>query len=183
MNIQINLKLLIEKNLTPNEYVYLLLSIKEKKCNFEVDLSKLERLKYLKIVGDKIVLRAYNIRQLITQQEFNTEVENKDKEQLATEFGEAWEELLNLYPKKEGQRQLHNKVVALPKFKLALKQDGIETILKGLNNQLEARKKAARTNEFFSGMQNLSTWLHQKTYLTWLDYKDDSKPNERFTKA
>src|SRR5690606_24296263 len=109
MNINIDLKLLKEKNLTPNEYVYLVLAYEDKMCNFDVDLNKLEELKFVKLVGDKVIIRKYNITQLMTHQEFNTESKSQDKTPV-NGFEDSWEKLLELYPKKEGTRALQNKV-------------------------------------------------------------------------
>lgn len=184
-NININILDLIESIdggvLTPNELIYLFYLLHDKPYEYkkDVDLDKLEKLKFIKLVKDSIVVREYKVLEYLRSLTATTEViiteDKKEITKIIKDDGilNSFEKLIKAYPSKEDGRALINKTTAFPKFKIAFNDDGIDKILKGLNNQLEARKTALNRNKFFDGMQNLATWLHQKTYLVWLDVEPE----------
>lgn len=198
-NVKLNTKFLIKEidngPLTPTEFIYLFYLLENKKYEYknEVDLNKMQDLKLIKIVGTRIVSRDYfiiayldslKINEYIPKEivkEYNKEIK-KIAEKKDDNVEECFEKLVTLYPSREGTRVLINKTTAYPKFKICLKEDGIDKILKGLENQLLAKKQAAmkRPPEFFDAMQNLATWLYQKTYLMWVDV--ETKKEETNTK-
>ena len=86
-----------------------------------------------------------------------------------------------MYPTTDEGRVINRtKVTGLPKLKIAIKEDGFDTIIKGLKTQLIMREKALKNNKFFDGMQGLSTWLYQKTYLNYVNLVVEDKSIDKF---
>ena len=164
-SITISLADLTKSSLTPNEYIYLYYLYNNQKCDYPVDLDKLERLKFIKVTSTEILARTYNLEKLFSEEESSApEIE-----------GNPWDLLTKEYPKKEGQRSLHNRTRAIPRLYKALKTHSIEDILKGLNNEKKARKRASMKGEFFPAWKGLDAWIHQ---CTWLEYMDDEEENK-----
>ncbi len=88
-----------------------------------------------------------------------------------------WEEFKSLYPKKSGERALHdnlarNKAVYL---KLIKSDTEYNNIIKGLKNEIKARNKAKLKGEFFPEWRMMSTWLNNKSYTLYMDYQVETK--------
>lgn len=168
-NMTISLKTLEEKNITPNELVYLYHLFHNQECNYNVDYIKLQELKFIKITADKIYPRYYNLQTL-----FKDAPESKTK---SIDIEDAWSQLTAIYPKKRGNRYIQDKGAALPKLKKALKHTSLDIILKGADNENKAR--SAATGEFFPEPKNLSAWLNQESWLTYLDYEEEDDINDK----
>lgn len=175
MNQTFSLEELEKNSLTPNEYVYLYYLTKEQTVTFPIDLEKLEELKFVKIIGNAVIPR------LKAHELFNNEdkipQKKAQKEKETESIADQWQKLLDAYPKKEGNRRLHDKSVAKPKFERALKEGhSLDEMLLGLKNELKAREKASMTGGFFPAQKGLSTWINQRHWQIYLEDDQDDRP-------
>lgn len=85
---------------------------------------------------------------------------------------ESWKEFKLLYPKKSGERGLHDsQEKCKQKLFNYLKQGLKEDIFKGLKNEILARETAKRRQTFFQEWKLMSTWLNNQSWTSYLDYK------------
>lgn len=96
------------------------------------------------------------------------------------DYEEMWQEFIKLYPRKIGNRVLHNnKEVCRKKFITYLKQgEDYNSIIQGLQNELDIRHKALFTREFIPAWKNLSTYINNKS---WNEYAEESKEDSSIT--
>jgi hypothetical protein len=91
-------------------------------------------------------------------------------------FDEEWNEFLELYPKKSGDRPLHNmKEKCRAKYAFALKKETHENIMKGLKKEIELRQIAKAKNKFFPEWKLLSTYINQKGWEQFLEIGDENE--------
>lgn len=91
-------------------------------------------------------------------------------------FNEQWEELLALYPKKSGERPLHNmKDRCRGKYAFVLKKESHENVIKGLKKEIELRQLAKATNKFFPEWKLLSSYINQKGWEQFLSDENETE--------
>lgn len=91
------------------------------------------------------------------------------------DYERKWEEFINLYPSKVGNRRLHtDKDKNKKKFINYLKR-GIDftDIMQGLRNEIEVRNTALYTNEFIPAWKNLSTYVNNQSWQEYLDNPEE----------
>lgn len=166
--IELNLKRLEELGLSPDFYTFLYLYYKGEYtqahdlCNMNTTrLSGLERLGYIKILME--LEGGFNKLQLRQKAYDLFELDNAEAKWLA--FKAA-------YPKKDGQRMLHDQgEKCKAKYLSYIRDIGVhEQILLGLDNEQNARIEAAKKREFMPAWKSMSAWLNQKMWITYLDY-------------
>lgn len=87
-----------------------------------------------------------------------------------------WEEFKSLYPVSAGNRRLHDKVDRCRQKYISYLREGIahKDIIKGLENEIQARENALFLNEFMPAWKSMSTYLNNKS---WLEYSNMEKEN------
>lgn len=87
-----------------------------------------------------------------------------------------WEEFKSLYPISAGHRRLHDKIDRCKQKYISYLREGIphKDIIKGLENEIQARENAVFLNEFMPAWKSMSTYLNNKS---WVDYSDMEKQN------
>lgn len=155
--------------LTPSDYTFLYLfynrvSLEEayKFCGTNTsDLTRLQTMGYIKVLPE--LQSGYN-RLILRQKGIDLfEVSNLDQK---------WLEFKASYPRKAGTRMLHDQQEKCKaKYLFIIRDIGIhEKIMTGLSNEQNARIRAAENKQFMPDWKTMSAWLHQKHWLTYLDY-------------
>jgi len=182
MIISFDLKVLKEKNLTPEEFTILKClndgeyeglneSIRTDKPNISIEaFNSLESKGYIKIGSNSLDLRKIHFRQL-ARDLFG-----------ATELDKKFAELYSMYPIKVpdgrgGYRILRAKntdssdaKVAKEKFNKLCKSNPTlaDTMIKGLEKQLETTRGSLQY------LQQFNVWLNQRTYEKYVDLEEEN---------
>lgn len=88
-----------------------------------------------------------------------------------------WNEFKANYPIRAGERRLHDNVdkCKTKYFNYVISPGIHERIMLGLNNEKKARINASKKSEFFPDWKLMSSYLSQKHWETYVDYKEDIK--------
>lgn|SRR3990167_1435093 len=170
MKLEIDFALLVHQDLTPSQYCYLWMIYHNDYTYVEytsdADIPHLLENNYifLEELTCLYVLRPAGIALF--------EVANPQQK---------WQEFKANYPIKSGTRRLHDQQEKCKeKYLRLIKKPGThEEIIKGLNNELEARRAAGMKNTFFPDWKTMSVWLNQKHWLTYLDKIQEDEQKQR----
>lgn len=168
MKIEIEFETLVKNNLSPTEYSFLWMIYYNNYTFVELlhdlDEQRLVSKGFIFIDGaNTYALRSSGLDLF--------EVSNPEQK---------WAEFKSNYPIKQGDRRLHDQQEKCrQKYLTIIKKPGIhEKIIQGLNNELDARKRAGLKNSFFPEQKIMSSWLNQKHWLTYLEkIKEDAHIN------
>lgn len=96
-------------------------------------------------------------------------------------FETRWNEFISLYPKKSGDRPLHNTKSACREKYFRYLQTGTDhsEVMKGLKLEIELREIHKRKKKFFPEWKLLSTYINQKGWEQFLDL-DEVNENQEF---
>lgn len=94
------------------------------------------------------------------------------------DFEKCWQELIQTYPTKSGDRPLHNmKSKCKEKYSRIVRTISHDDIMKGLKLEIELRAKARAAGKFFPEWKMLSTYLNQEG---WQQFLELGEENEKF---
>ncbi len=181
--IEIDLKILLDEGLEPNEYVFLFFIYKDQ-INSAYTLStvqkegvqELERQGYLRILSENRQIE-YQGR-VVDVNEPKVQLLQKGTFLFEDESLEAkWIQFKALYPVKDGEGRLHNNQEDCKKkyLKLIKERGTHESIIQGLRNQIKSRDIQRIRNKFVPEWKMMSTWLNQKDYEMYLENVEDVK--------
>lgn len=172
----ISLDILEKNSLSPNEYIYLYHLLHNKTVNFPVDIVKLEKQQFIKIVSGGVLKREYNIKKLFPDMELSAPKVAK----IPDNWQESWDKLCKLYyPKGHKGRRVRDLSKAKPKFLLAIKKHSIDDMIKGLEIEIKERETLEMRGEFAPPPKNLSTWINQETWLMFLEEMEEEEEIDR----
>ena len=162
LDLQINLDVLRDANLSPSNYTLLYLKFCDaiERCYWKQDLRFLEKEGYIKIIDEGFALRQKAIDLFETR-------ESKEEE--------CWLEFKSAYPIKDGRRRLHDQQgKCREKYFKLIRNNPREhdLIMKGLLSELESRRQALLRRQFFPQQKSMSAWINQSHWLTYLEETD-----------
>lgn len=153
-NLTINLELINLLNLTPSAYVLLSLINQGESINsvqvFPQDIDSL-------------------IKKGLITSDLNLTKEGKSL--FNTNYDQMWEEFIQLFPKKVGNRALHTKKDKTKELLIKFLKSGVEfsDIISGLKQEIYIREIASKTGEFIPAWKNLYTYVYNKSWEEYLD--------------
>lgn len=160
MKLEIDFELLVQHNITPSQYAYMWMihhnDYTYVEYTSDADIPDLLEQDYmfLESLTNMYVLRSKGTALF--------EVANPVQK---------WDAFKANFPIKSGTRRLHDQQdKCKEKYLRFVKKPGThEQIMKGLSNEIEARKTAAMKNSFFPDWKTMSVWLNQRHWLTYLE--------------
>mgnify|MGYP003625072383 FL=1 len=165
MKVTLNLTRLKGNNLTPNEYIYLLLkdsgdkqALKYREILTPLDLEKLQSKGMIKILPNNTVTLRQKAVDLFR-------VRGCEK---------CWDEFNVAYPIREGDRPLHNdkKKCKIKYMSLVEKNPELhQTVLKSLDFEKDDRRMAGVRKEFRPQWKLMSTYINQESWTMYEDYE------------
>lgn len=134
---------------------------------------------YLSLVDNSKGFECTNFMINIKDSDLNLAIDNiseKSDSYAGEDFEDKWNEFLQNYPKKAGDRPLHNmKTKCKEKYMRILKTTKHEDIIKGLKIEIELRAKARAANKFFPEWKMLSTYLNQEGWQQFLELGEENE--------
>lgn len=132
----------------------------------------------------RLIQRGYlDIHQKITPEgiAFYNELINLNKSNLDIEFEEFW----NAYPADDRwanylptRRIRTNKLKARLLYNTVRKEYNNSKLIEGLTNEVNIRKKTSISQNNMTYMQNICTWLNNKTFESFIDKKVEDNNNQ-----
>lgn len=143
---------------------------------------------YLTLIDPKQDYSLDNLSIVKNISEKEIQVELKPVENV---FETYWEEFISLYPKKSGDRPLHNmKSICKDKYFKYLQQGLVhESVIKGLKLEVSLRERAKLRKQFFPEWKLLSTYINQKGWEQFVELEVDENqeynvsPDGRITRV
>ena len=172
MKVSLNLTKLKGNKLTPSEFVYMLLkseSTKQLTKYLEIlpiDREKLQTRGFIKIMPDQSLVLRQKALDLFKVRGCE----------------DCWNQFVIAYPRKDGNRPLHNdmKRNKLKYIALIEKTPGLhETILKAIIAEQEDRKQASYTNEFRPRWKMMSSYLNQEAWTMYEGIEPEQLKDEQ----
>lgn len=135
-----------------------------------------------KYITLKNISEDYNLENILIKKTICDEPLVVELKPVDNSFDVKWEEFLSLYPKKSGERPLHNmKSVCKEKYFRYLQQGILhEDIIKGLNAEINLRQRAKQKRQFFPEWKLLSTYINQKGWEQFVELYEINE-NQEFT--
>ena len=176
IEMEIDLKELHSLEISPDEYVWLKSRFEtgmDPRCTVRLDMTGLEAKGLIKMTDSGPVLREKALRLFGLPD---------------TDFDSKWAELISTYPMKVGAgsnvRVLHaadpdarsnSKAKNMYRKMLGKRGELHQKVMQGLNRQLEMQR------DKLVYLQNLETWLNQRTWEKWMDIREDIQSDGRNT--
>lgn len=177
LEVNLNLKLLITKNLTPNQYLWLYIkffNLEEIRSFFGISEEETQDLENKGFIKQEEGSEIYTLR--------TNAIELFQEDDLNTKFLEFYGAFPIKVPGRNGDYRVlrakdHNSKLAQDiktKYIKLIKKPGMhQIIMQGLLNQLKVQKNSLQY------LQNIDTWINQRTWEKFIDVDTPIKIEER----
>ena len=177
LEVKLNLKLLVTKNLSPNQYLWLWIkfnNLEGLRSFFGISEEEIQDLETKGFIKQEEGSEVYTLR--------TDALELFQEDDLETKFLEFYGTFPIKVPGRNGDYRVlrtkdHTSKSALDikaKYLKLIKKPGMHNvIMMGLHNQLRSQKNSLQY------LQNIDTWLNQRTWEKFIDLETPTKSQER----
>lgn len=169
--IEVDIKLLKDNSLGADDYCYLFFKFHQLDATLffmYIDTERLEEEGWIKFSEGSYVIR-------------NKAVKLFEEVDIPLTPEKMWEKFISIYPRRSGERRLHDKVEQnrVKFISYCVKKGEFSKIIKGLENEMELRRRAGVKREFFPDWKLMSSWINSKHWQAYVEDIEEEKDNTR----